>query len=272
MMWLLITLLQKVYHNLGREQLTAISGNIYELSDLHINCVGTGSKGNNIRVTDESAKFDIVFDIGLPFSKIKPHMRRVKHVFITHIHGDHITPTTMNQVLKYNPFIKVYMLRETYDEYLLKKGAKEIPESNLCIVQHGSTFEIGEYECIVRLGKHSVPVMGLIFRKPGLVAMYLSDSMDFTYFEEYKGAIMEYDVMIKELNHREDLLTTRIYNYEEKIKNAALGKNMAKERSQLSRLYGSLVHANDTTSKAFGWNCAKSDVKILNIHGSSELL
>lgn len=49
-----------------------------------------------------------MFDCGLSFGKMKDDLYLVDSLFITHSHGDHIQPKTLNSIRKEFPRIKVY--------------------------------------------------------------------------------------------------------------------------------------------------------------------
>lgn len=46
--------------------------------------IATGSKGNAVLLNGK-----YLFDCGVPFGKLKPHLKDIKVVFLTHIHSDH---------------------------------------------------------------------------------------------------------------------------------------------------------------------------------------
>ena len=85
--------------------------------------IGSSSKGNSIIVNN-----DILLDCGLPYSKIKRHLKNIKLVFISHHHGDHLLPSCIRQ-LSYNyPNIKFVYNKDDEDitKILIDNGvAKE---------------------------------------------------------------------------------------------------------------------------------------------------
>lgn len=62
--------------------------------------IASGSKGNAVMIND------VLMDIGIPFSTLKPYLYRVNYIIITHIHTDHLRITTYKQIKKLFPHIK----------------------------------------------------------------------------------------------------------------------------------------------------------------------
>lgn len=60
------------------------------------NILGSSSKGNSIIVEDI-----LCLDVGISYTKIKDYLSKVKLIFISHIHKDHLNPATIKQ-LAYN--------------------------------------------------------------------------------------------------------------------------------------------------------------------------
>jgi len=70
--------------------------------------LGTGSSGNCIIVND-----NVMLDCGLTYSKIKPYLKKIKLIFISHRHTDHLLPTTIKQIAYNYPTIKfVYNIED----------------------------------------------------------------------------------------------------------------------------------------------------------------
>lgn len=62
--------------------------------------IASSSAGNSVVVND------MLFDIGLPYGKIKPYLDGIKYIFITHRHTDHYKYTTAKYIKRNYPDIK----------------------------------------------------------------------------------------------------------------------------------------------------------------------
>ena len=64
---------------------------------MHYKVIASGSKGNAVLIND------VLVDIGIPFSTLKPYLYKVNYIIITHIHTDHLRMATYNQIKKLFP-------------------------------------------------------------------------------------------------------------------------------------------------------------------------
>ena len=65
------------------------------------NIISTGSKGNAVVINNE-----ILIDCGVPFKKLAPVIKSLKLVLLTHIHGDHFKPATVQALHKERPALR----------------------------------------------------------------------------------------------------------------------------------------------------------------------
>ena len=63
--------------------------------------IGSSSKGNCIVVEDM-----LMLDCGVAYTKLKPYLKNVKLIFISHIHKDHLLPTTIQKIAYNKPTMK----------------------------------------------------------------------------------------------------------------------------------------------------------------------
>ena len=64
--------------------------------------LASGSKGNCTIINDF-----IAVDMGIPFSQLKPYYKKLKAVFITHQHSDHINKSTVKQLRSSQTYFNV---------------------------------------------------------------------------------------------------------------------------------------------------------------------
>ena len=61
---------------------------------MHYEIISTGSKGNSVIIND------IMVDCGVAFKRLKEYLYDIKYLLLTHIHSDHIKPTTLKRIKK----------------------------------------------------------------------------------------------------------------------------------------------------------------------------
>ena len=65
------------------------------------NVISTGSQGNAVIINDS-----ILIDCGVPFKDIKPYIKGLKLVLLTHEHGDHFCPSTIKKLAEKRPTLR----------------------------------------------------------------------------------------------------------------------------------------------------------------------
>lgn len=85
--------------------------------------ISTGSKGNAVILNDE-----ILIDCGVSYKAIKPYVKGLKLVLLTHIHSDHFKPETIRKLANERP-----TLRFGCGKWLLKDLVKCVPKRNIDI-------------------------------------------------------------------------------------------------------------------------------------------
>lgn len=68
---------------------------------MRYNIISTGSKGNAVILNDE-----ILIDCGVPYKSIKPYVKGLKLVLLTHIHSDHFKPETIRKLASERPTLR----------------------------------------------------------------------------------------------------------------------------------------------------------------------
>lgn len=87
---------------------------------MYYEIISTGSKGNSVIIND------IMVDCGVTFKRLKEYLYDIKYLLLTHIHSDHIKPTTLKRIKKEFPHIKVignYEIAQLYDvDHIINAG------------------------------------------------------------------------------------------------------------------------------------------------------
>lgn len=155
-----------------------------EFIPMNYKIISSGSKGNCVIIND------IMVDCGVPFSKIKDELYGIKYLLLTHIHGDHIKPSTLETIKKLFPRITIIGNYEVHGSYGVSIIANE-------------TFEIttDDYVFLPFKCEHDVVTYGFTWRFNDLDIIYATDTS--TMDNAPDGP---YDYLFIESNHDEKKL------------------------------------------------------------------
>ncbi|MBQ3418517.1 MAG: MBL fold metallo-hydrolase [Erysipelotrichaceae bacterium] len=95
--------------------------------------IASSSKGNCSIINGQ-----IMIDIGLPYSRIKEHIKEVKLVLLTHIHSDHFKRRTIEKLSKEHPTVKFVCL-----EYLVNDLSQIIRKENIYVLEANKKYDVG---------------------------------------------------------------------------------------------------------------------------------
>ena len=140
------------------------------------NPIASSSSGNAYIYFDE-----ILLDIGVPFSKIKPYIQKIKYILLTHQHSDHLNIGTLKKTIYENPKIRICCGWFLVEE-LLKN---QIPSKNIFILQVDKSYQIGDYVIKPCMAVHDVPNFGykLRYDKIGYKVFHISDTSEINHIE-----------------------------------------------------------------------------------------
>lgn len=68
---------------------------------MEFNIISTGSKGNAVILNRE-----ILIDCGVPYKAIKPYVKDLQLVLLSHAHSDHIRPSTIRKLQEERPSLR----------------------------------------------------------------------------------------------------------------------------------------------------------------------
>lgn len=127
--------------------------------------IGTGSDGNCFLIND-----DLMIDAGLPYSKIKNHIKNVKYVLLTHIHGDHFNASAIRKiVVDVEP---IFICGEWLHKELLNIANPE----NILVCDFGKAIEILDYKIAMVEAYHDVPNCGYRIMQNGHKHLHITDT------------------------------------------------------------------------------------------------
>lgn len=196
--------------------------------------IGSSSSGNAVYIED------MLFDVGLPFSRLGKRLYKTKYIFITHTHADHLNMATAMRIQKEFPRIK------WIGNYHVagKIAINHIVGDETVVELDDRTIE--SFECI-----HDVPTHGFVITMGGKRMIYATDTNNLR-----NAPPGPYDALFLESNHDENKLET--------IKEVSI------------KTYGydayasSLRHLSTQKSKAFYYiNRGSKDAPWVELHKSS---
>lgn len=167
--------------------------------------IGSSSKGNSIIFEDK-----ILLDCGVSYSKLKKFLKNIKLVFISHIHTDHLLPSTIKQIAYNYPNIKFICGSE---DIVLKLVNCNILKKNIYMLKSNKKYDLGI--CKVKLEElhHDVTNHCLKCELNNKKMIYIVDTSNVNNLKA-----KNYDLYLIESNYREDLLKKNIEECEEENK------------------------------------------------------
>lgn len=141
--------------------------------------ISSGSKGNAVLIND------VLVDCGVSYKKLKPYLYDVKYLLLTHIHSDHIKPSTLTNIKKQFPHVKVignYEIAQLFEiDHIINAGYP--------IDMGIYTFEA--FECV-----HDVVTYGYTWQVEGLNIIYATDTNTLEH-----APLKQYDYLFLESNY-----------------------------------------------------------------------
>lgn len=146
---------------------------------MHYEIISSGSKGNAVLIND------VMVDCGIAFKRMKDYLYDTKYLLITHIHSDHVKPSTLKRIKKEFPHITVISNYEVAQYYEVD-----------IIINAGYLMDIGDYtfeafECV-----HDVVTYGYVWQFEGNEIIYATDTSSLEHAPK-----KQYDYLFLESNY-----------------------------------------------------------------------
>lgn len=146
--------------------------------------VASGSRGNCVTIND------VMVDCGVPYKRIENHLYDIRYLLITHIHNDHINPTTLSRIKKMFPKITIIGNHEVHQMFGVDMISNE-----------GYPLKTDHYTFLPFLCEHDVLTHGFVWEYEGKRIIYATDTSSMDYAPE--GV---FDYFFIESNHCEQKL------------------------------------------------------------------
>lgn len=197
------------------------------------NIIGSSSKGNCIIVEDI-----LMLDVGVSYSKIKKYLSKVKLIFESHVHQDHLLPSTIKKIAYNFPTIKFLTGSEVVVEKLVECG---VNKKNIYILKSGHKYDLGLLKVKLEELYHDTPNYALKCEINNKKMIYIVDTANVDNIEA-----KNYDLYLIENNYREDILKKHIEECED--------ENMMYYLSRVSRTHLSDEQCNSFLIENMGTN------------------
>ncbi len=175
---------------------------------LHFICFGSGSSGNCYYLYTETE--GILIDAGIGTRTLKRHfsdyglsMQEISAILITHDHADHIKSVGAISTEFFLPVYSTAAVHHGIEENFCVR--KKIKPGFERYVEHGETFEIGEFSVTCFKVPHdSLDNNGYLVRYRDVAFCLITDAGMVT--EEMKAYIAQANYLVLEANHDTEML------------------------------------------------------------------
>lgn len=150
--------------------------------------ISSGSSGNAVLYHNS-----ILLDCGISFQAVKPHIRDIQLLLLTHEHGDHINTNTVKRMLAERPGLRIGC-----GEHMLHK-LEGINPRNIDIYEAGKIYDYGMFKVSPIRLYHDVPNYGYRIFTDDFKIIHATDTFTL------KGISAKgYDLYALEHNYDED--------------------------------------------------------------------
>lgn len=159
----------------------------------------TGSEGNAILLEN-----GILLDAGVPFKLIEPYLYKIKAVFFSHQHSDHLSIPTLKRIHELRPTIR-FLVGDFLKDKLMGVGIKS---ANIDVLRANKVYDYKYFKVSPFILFHDVKNFGLRIFHKGEKILYATDTKEISHI-----TAKNYSLYLLEGNFYEEKI-------EENIKNA----------------------------------------------------
>lgn len=196
---------------------------------IDLKIISTGSKGNAILLDNQ-----VLIDCGVPYCRLSAFADKIKYIFLTHQHSDHLNTSTIRRLCTEHPSIKVI-----YNSYLISALYKDCSDficKNSFITETGKWYQVGTLTFECEMLRHDVPNCAWkIFFKIQHSTYRVIYATDTSSIEHIKAK--GYELYLIEANYDKDEIIKRMkekiacggYLYEDRVLRTHLSKQQTDE-------------------------------------------
>jgi phosphoribosyl 1,2-cyclic phosphodiesterase len=172
-----------------------------------------------------------MIDIGVSYKEVKEYLYDIKYLLITHIHSDHVKPSTLNRIKKEFPKITVI-------------GNYEIAQKFGVDIVCNANFEVEteDYTFLPFDAVHDVICYGYTWKVDGMNIIYCTDTNTLEYAPDLK-----YDYLFLESNY--DKVKLEQVKFSRKIGYDAYGSSLGRHLSTKASRDFYFLHRKSRESK-----------------------
>lgn len=164
--------------------------------------IGSSSDGNAILVEKV-----LLLDCGVSYKKIKPFLKNIKLIFVSHNHQDHLNKTTIKQITYNFPTIK-FVTGST--EVVLDLAICGVEPQNVYVLSCYKKYDLGLIKVKLEKLYHDTSNYALKWELNGKKGIYIVDTSNVDDIEA-----KDYDLYLIENNYREDILKKHVEECED---------------------------------------------------------
>lgn len=140
---------------------------------------------------------DLMIDIGVSYKKVKPYLKDIKLILLTHAHTDHFNKIAIKQVCYNYPNIK-FVCGEWLVDRLIQCG---VNKKNIYLVKINRKYDLGKYIIEPVLAIHDVNNCGykIIIKSNDYKIFHISDTSEVKHIEA-----KNFDLYSIEANYLDD--------------------------------------------------------------------
>ena len=170
-----------------------------------VDIISSSSKEGNCYIYNQ----DLMLDIGVAFSKIKPYLRNIKLLCLTHVHIDHLNKNTIKKLIYEKPTIKIVCGRWLV-EVLVNLG---INKKNIFVLKLNKKYDLGKYIIELVPAIHDVENCGykIIIKNNNYKIFHITDTSKIDHIQA-----KNYDLYCIENNYDDEILKEHIKNCDDK--------------------------------------------------------
>ena len=199
------------------------------------NVIATGSTGNSVLYLNS-----ILIDIGVPYSRLKPHVKDIQIVLLTHAHGDHLNIKTLQRLQKERPSLRIGC-----GEWMLPylEGI-----TNVDVYEIGKLYDYGQFKISPFKLYHDVPQIGYRLFKDETKIFHATDT------KTLEGVTARnYDLYCIEANYSEPIAQQMI--------------EQAREKGEFTHIIGSVnSHLSEEQCNDFYYKNKSEKSKLIRLH------
>ena len=200
-----------------------------------VNVIATGSTGNSVLYLNS-----ILIDIGIPYSRLKPHVKDIQIVLLTHAHGDHINIKTLQRLQKERPSLRIGC-----GEWMLPHLGGI---TGVDVFEIGKIYDYGQFKISPFKLYHDVPNCGYRIFKDETKIFHATDTKILNGITAHG-----YDLYCIEANYSEPIAQQMI--------------EQAREKGEFTHIIGSInSHLSEEQCNDFYYKNKSEKSKLIRLH------